>query len=93
MLNHLYQIKIIECWEENIKKKWKVNKFGWINFPDYQPRIIKNVPYISWVRPIHEIISGAVGVYNLPETKEYSIIHIKDIETQIKQNLLYKRCT
>ena len=49
----------------------------------------KNKKHISWVRPIHEIISGATSVYNLPETKEYSIIHIKDIETQIKQNLLY----
>lgn len=75
--------------EENIKKKWKVNKYGWINFPDFQPRIFKNKEYIKWTRPIHEIITGAKSAYSLPQTKEYSIIHIKDIELQIKQNILY----
>lgn len=75
--------------EETIKKRWKINKHGWINFPDYQPRIIRNKDYISWVRPIHEIISGARAVYNLPEAKDYSIMHVKDLTTQIKQNVLY----
>jgi hypothetical protein len=75
--------------EETIKKKWKINKFGWINFPDFQARIFRNKEQIKWIRPIHEIISGASAVYYLPETKEYSIMHEKNISIQIKQNLLY----
>lgn len=75
--------------EENIKKKWKINKHGWINFPDFQPRIFKNKDYITWTRPIHEIILGAKSPYMLPQTKEYSIIHEKNLEIQIKQNMLY----
>ena len=35
--------------QEHIRQwRWKVNEEGWINWPDYQFRIMKNKPQIHW---------------------------------------------
>ena len=71
--------------QEHINKwRWQVNEKGWVNFPDYQARIYKNVDYIKWVRPVHEIIKGAKTFTHLPPYEQLSFYHHKKIDKQEK---------
>jgi hypothetical protein len=66
---------------------WYVNETGWINYPDYQTRILKNIPEMKWINKVHErLVGGKIG-HNLP--KGYDLIHPKTIERQEKQNNFY----
>lgn len=74
--------------EEHIRKwRWYINEKGWVNYPDNQTRIIKNLPEIKWVNKVHERLVGAKTVSSLPEG--YDLIHPKTIERQEKQNEFY----
>jgi hypothetical protein len=73
-----------------------INKWGWrideknrINFPDTQFRIIANNKNIKWKNAVHEIPDGYKTLSFLPQEEEWSLIHIKDITKQEKQNELY----
>jgi len=68
---------------------WNQTEKGWINFPDYQARIFRNVDHIKWVRPVHEIIDGAKTYSHLPPHEELTLLHEKDIRKQEFQNKLY----
>jgi glycosyltransferase involved in cell wall biosynthesis len=73
---------------EHINKwGWYINENGWINYPDYQTRILKNIPEIKWINKVHEKLIGARNVSYLPEG--YDLIHPKTIERQEKQNNFY----
>jgi hypothetical protein len=40
--------------QEHISKwGWRINENGWINFPDYQWRVWKNIPEIKWINKVH----------------------------------------
>ena len=69
---------------------WRLNDKGWVNFPDPQMRIMKNIPTIRWKNPVHEILKGQKTFVNLPELEEWSIYHHKSIEKQEKQNEFYQ---
>jgi hypothetical protein len=69
--------------------RWNVNENGWVNWPDYQDRILKNKEEIKWERPVHEIITGYKTVSELPDDPLFALIHEKTIEKQEKQNQLY----
>ena len=69
--------------------RWNVNENGWVNWPDYQDRILKNKEEIKWERPVHEIITGYKTVSELPADPLFALIHEKTIEKQEKQNQLY----
>ncbi len=74
--------------QEHIQKwRWYVNENGWVNYPDYQMRIFKNIPEIKWVNKVHERLVGAKNGSHLPEG--YDLIHPKTIERQEKQNQFY----
>jgi glycosyltransferase involved in cell wall biosynthesis len=74
--------------QEHIQKwRWYVNENGWVNYPDYQTRILKNIPEIKWVNKVHERLEGAKNMVPLPEG--YDLIHPKTIERQEKQNQFY----
>lgn len=74
--------------QEHIQKwRWYVNENGWVNYPDYQTRILKNIPEIKWVNKVHERLEGAKNIVPLPEG--YDLIHPKTIERQEKQNQFY----
>jgi hypothetical protein len=74
--------------QEHIQKwGWYVNENGWVNYPDYQTRILKNIPEINWINKIHERLVGAKNGSHLPEG--YDLIHPKTIERQEKQNQFY----
>ena len=77
--------------QEDVQKwGWRVDEKGWVNYPDYQARIFKNDENIRWIKPVHEIISGAKSYAHLPPQEELSLYHPKTIERQIKQNELYE---
>lgn len=73
---------------EHINKwGWYVNEKGWVNYPDYQHRIFKNIDRIKWRNKVHEHIIGARTASPIPEG--YDLIHPKTIERQEKQNNYY----
>lgn len=69
---------------------WAVNEHGWINFPDYQWRIYRNAPHITWQNKVHETLTGYETISHLPTDKEWCLYHPKTIERQIKQNTYYQ---
>jgi len=76
--------------QEHIDKwGWKVNSKGWINYPDYQARVYKNVDTIHWTRRVHEYIVGTREYSHLPPYEELSLYHHKSIDKQEQQNRLY----
>ena len=78
--------------QEHINKwGWNVNEKGWVNYPDYQARVYKNCDYISWVKPVHEHITGAKTYSHQPPHEELSFYHRKKISKQEKQNEFYGR--
>ncbi len=68
---------------------WAVNEHGWINFPDYQWRIYRNAPHITWQNKVHEVLTGYETISHLPLDSEWCLIHEKTIERQVKQNTYY----
>ncbi len=75
---------------EHINKwRWNVNEKGWVNFPDYQCRILQNTPKIKWVSKVHEVLIGHSSESKLPCNEEYCLHHPKSIEKQEHQNEFY----
>lgn len=70
---------------------WKQNEKGWIQWPDHQWRIYKNIPDIKWINKVHEILDGYKTYSGLPELEEYAIYHPKTIERQEQQNNYYNK--
>ena len=78
-----------------------IKKWGWhistvaglqvVNFPDYQGRLYRNDPCIFWKNKVHESITGAKVVTDLPAEPEWSLIHPKNIDRQREQNALYDK--
>jgi glycosyltransferase involved in cell wall biosynthesis len=76
--------------QEHIQKwGWRINQDGWVNYPDFQTRILKNISEINWINKVHERLVGAKNAITLPEG--YDLIHSKTIERQEKQNSFYDR--
>ena len=76
--------------DEHIKKwGWRVDERGYVNFPDFQTRILQNSPKINWVSKVHEVLTGHTNYTMLPAQEEYCLVHIKNIERQEKQNNFY----
>lgn len=69
--------------------RWRVDENGWVNFPDYQTRILQNSPKINWVNKVHEVLTGHNTYAMFPAEEFYCLIHPKTIERQEKQNTLY----
>lgn len=87
----LPRINTVEGITENHIKmwRWNVNDKGWINFPDYQTRILQNTKKIYWINKVHEVLVGHDTYSLFPPEKDYCLIHHKDIKRQEKQNTLY----
>ena len=69
--------------------KWNIDENGWEGFPDYQARFASTKSGIKWKNKVHEILTGAENPVQLNANKFYSILHVKDIEKQRKQNIFY----
>ena len=72
-----------------------IEKWGWkvenerVNWPDYQFRICKNIPEISWEGKVHERLVGYKNVTPLPAEDVLALGHHKTIQKQEQQNNLY----
>ena len=76
--------------QEHINKwGWNINEKGWVNWPDYQTRIIQNNPKIKWVSKVHEVITGMSTKALLPKEEEWCLYHPKSIGRQEAQNNFY----
>jgi hypothetical protein len=78
--------------QEHIQKwRWNVNEKGWINYPDFQWRIYRNIPEIKWVNKVHEKLEGFKTYCTLPTepAEYYNLYHPKTIDRQEKQNNYY----
>lgn len=77
--------------QEHVDKwRWSINEMGWVNWPDYQTRIIQNGPKIKWQNKVHEQIVGIATKAALPMEEQWSLYHPKDIKRQEMQNKLYE---
>jgi len=76
--------------KEHINKwRWNVNEKDWVNWPDYQTRIIQNGPKIKWQNKVHEQIVGISTKGALPMEEEWCLYHPKNIRKQEAQNHFY----
>jgi len=76
--------------QEHIQKwRWNVNEKGWVNFPDYQTRILQNSPKINWTSKVHEMLTGHNRYSMLPTEEIYCLKHPTTIEIQEQQNTYY----
>jgi hypothetical protein len=77
--------------QEHIQKwGWNVNSEGWVNWPDFQWRIYRNIPEIKWKNKVHEVLEGFKTYTTLPMEEDYSLYHPKTIDRQEKQNNYYE---
>lgn len=92
-LYHLPRVNTVQDYTlDDIKKYgWKINNNGWINWPDYQPRIYKNNGKIKWSGNVHEQLNGFMNAAALPSDPRCAIIHHKSIDKQRQQNSLYEK--
>ena len=72
-----------------LKWGWRVNEKGWVNYPDHQQRVFKNLDRIKWVNKVHERIVGARTTEPFPDGFNLNLIHPKTIERQERQNNFY----
>ena len=76
--------------QEHINQwRWNVNEKGWVNWPDYQTRIIQNNHKIKWQNKVHEQIVGISTKGALPMEEEWCLYHPKTIGRQEHQNNFY----
>jgi hypothetical protein len=76
--------------QEHVNKwRWNINEKGWVNWPDYQTRIIQNSQKIKWQNKVHEQIVGISTKGVLPMEEEWCLYHPKDIKRQEYQNKYY----
>ena len=76
--------------QEHINQwRWNVNEKGWVNWPDYQTRIIQNSQKIKWQNKVHEQIVGISTKGALPIEEEWCLYHPKTIGRQEAQNNFY----
>jgi hypothetical protein len=68
---------------------WGVDEQNRINWPDLQWRIYRNSYSIKWVNKVHEKLEGFDVYTHLPIEPEFSLLHLKTIEKQEKQNNYY----
>jgi hypothetical protein len=76
--------------EHIAKWGWNVNNEGWVNWPDYQWRIWRNVDTITWKNKVHEVLQGFKTYTALPSEELFSLYHPKTIDRQEKQNDFYE---
>lgn len=78
--------------KEHIQKwGWVVDDRGRVNWPDPQWRVYRNDENIKWEGKVHERIVGHSNHSILPLEEDYSLIHIKSIERQERQNEFYSK--
>ena len=75
--------------EHIVKWGWNVNLNGWVNWPDFQWRIWRNISEIKWINKVHERLDGFKTYTMLPDAEYFALYHPKTINKQEKQNNYY----
>ena len=70
--------------------KFSVNECGWINWPDWQGRIVKNIPTIKWGNKLHERMIGSKKTIQLSLNPSLALWHVKTVQKQDYQDAMYK---
>jgi hypothetical protein len=73
-------------WLQNCN--FTTHEVGWINWPDYQGRIFKS--HIRWHGKLHEKPEGSDRRIMINAEPFLALWHIKTVEKQEKQDILYK---
>jgi len=58
--------------------------------PDYQIRLLRNLPQIQWEGCVHEKTVGVEQGFKLKDELKYALIHIKTAQKQTQQNKFYR---
>lgn len=61
---------------------FKVNEVGWINWPDYQMRIVKKCEHITCTEELHTKLAGTDKIVTLRPEPKIALWHIKSVEKQ-----------
>ena len=69
--------------------RFTINEVGWINWPDYQGRVFKNVPSIRWGKSLHEQVQGAKNPMGIEAKPQNGLWHVKSIEVQDSARKFY----
>ncbi len=72
--------------------KWKVNRKGWVNWPDHQRRLFRNRPHIRWQGHLHESVVGSKVDIALPAQiigPSIALQHPKVVDRQRTQYAFY----
>lgn len=78
--------------EEYVRSQgWTINDKQWVNYPDYQGRLVKNKPSFRYKGVVHETIQGAEIYSSLPQEEYLSLYHHKTLIRQQQQNQLYDK--
>ena len=85
------RVNTVEGLTQEHINKWRcnINEKNWVNWPDYQTRIIQNSPKIKWQNKVHEQIVGISTKGALPMEEEWCLYHPKNIGRQETQNNFY----
>ena len=79
--------------DEHVKTwNWSVNDDNYVNYPDYQGRIVRvgaGNNSICWMNSVHEQVTNYDTFSAFPADYKWSLIHDKSIEKQTEQNTLY----
>jgi len=68
-----------------------ITQEGWHCWPDYQVRLWKNLPHITWGETTHTGIIGYRGMYVFPADAKYAILHVKTIARQERILKIYDK--
>jgi len=68
-----------------------INAHGWHHWPDYQIRIIRNLPYITHGPYTHSNIVGYKNVGCFPADPKFAMFHVKTVEHQERILKLYDK--
>lgn len=79
--------------DEHIKQwRWRIDKQGYLNYPDYQKRIFKLNGKIRWKNKLHEKLHGYSFCHKLPKADyNYCLLHPKQIAKQERQSQMYSQ--
>ena len=69
-------------------KKWyeehdfgdKINEMGWVNWPDYQGRVVKNTPDIRFGNELHERLQGYQNHLAIKPHPTLALLHVKSVD-------------
>lgn len=87
------RINVCPGYTQAFLDRWgfNLNDAGWINWPDWQGRFYKKG--LQWDGNVHEKLTGYTSVAHLDADPRVSLIHVKDVKRQNKQNESYARLT